>query len=144
MRDKSLLDKSERWTERGLHSYYQNWPGRKRATDWISNIVPLKYAGLYKVMMNCGTLLKGLLYFHMETTRGGGVREARVRLFCGPIYFLCVCVLHSELMLGRECHWFASNRTAIMPVHNHDHHCQERETHADPVFCVSPWLLFLW
>lgn len=140
MGDKSLLDKNKCWTQ----SYYQNWPGGKRDTDWVSNIVPLKYAELYKVIMNCSTLLRRLLCFHKEM-RGGGVTEACAQ-FLSVVPYFPVCVQHSVLMLDRKHQWFPSEPlkerclclAAIMPVHNHDHHCQEREnTCRCSLLCVT-------
>lgn len=148
MGDKSLLDKNKCWTQ----SYYQNWPGGKRDTDWVSNIVPLKYAELYKVIMNCSTLLRRLLYFHKEMTRGGGVTEACVRFLSVVLYFP-VCVQHSVLILDREHQWFSSEplkRSAVSvwqpscPFITTTITARKGKTHADAVFCVSPWLLCLW
>lgn len=55
--------------------------------------MPLKYAGLYKVIMNCSTVLGGLLYFRKEMTRGGGVRGARDRASgSSSLYYVYISV----------------------------------------------------
>lgn len=138
----------------GLQSHYQNWPGGKRDTDWISNIVPLKYAALYKVIMNCGTLLGGYYIF----TREWGQRGMWVSVWvyvcsvAASIYFnVCVNVsMHSELMLSRKRHWFASDLVKrALSVSAKHHTCPQprpsmprKRRHTNRVF-MSPWPLFL-
>lgn len=150
MGDKSLLDKSECWIERGLQSHYQNRPGGKRDTDWISNIVLFKYAGLYKVIMNCSTLLEGFYIFTRRQPEAVGSEKHESEclgecLSIVPcIYFhVCVCAVlradagQRQLLVCIRPGKAAQHLPTIMLVHNHNDQCQERATHTHTLLCVT-------
>lgn len=103
MGDKSLLDQSECWIERGVRNHIiKNWPGGKRDTDWISNIVSLKYAGLYKVIMNCSALLGGYYIFTRRQREAAGLG----RVWIGSaVTWMCFCIQGRRLAVCLDARW---------------------------------------